>query len=288
MGKISVISRSIKLKNWIKNILILVPIFFSSINFSQEIIVGIFDIFVVLSLSSSIVYIINDIIDLDDDKKDLIKKTRPLASGEISKKNFINLSIFLSLVLIFFLFLKSNIILILTSGIYLILNLGYSLIFKKIYLIDIIILSLFYIIRVLAPIYYFNLDFSLWLIIIVFLSVTLVGFGKRYMDITNNLSNENFSSLYKEKELKILIFLSSLFLIILYLFFVISENTTNKFGEIFYFSFVLFLLGTLRYLYSLFKKKYSDPIEIFTKDKILSFLVLFFGLFSLYSIYLTN
>mgnify|MGYP001369389999 FL=1 len=86
MGKISVISRSIKLKNWIKNILILVPIFFSSINFSQEIITGIFDIFVVLSLSSSIVYIINDIIDLDDDKKDLIKKTRPLASGEISKR----------------------------------------------------------------------------------------------------------------------------------------------------------------------------------------------------------
>lgn len=225
----SVIIRSVRLKNWIKNILILVPIFFSSIYLSREIIIGIFDIFIVLSLSSSIVYIFNDIIDLKDDKKDLIKKSRPLASGEISKKNIINLSIILSLILLTYLFFRGNIVLILICSVYLILNLGYSILFKKIYLIDVIILSLFYIIRVIAPVFYFDLDFSIWLVVIIFFAVMLVGFGKRYMDIKNNKSNKNFLSHYKEKELKIFIFSFSTLLIILYFMFTISDNTVSKF-----------------------------------------------------------
>ena len=284
----SVIIRSARLKNWIKNILILVPIFFSSIYLSREIIIGIFDIFIVLSLSSSIVYIFNDIIDLKDDKKDLIKKSRPLASGEISKKNIINLSIILSFILLTYLFFRGNIVLILICSVYLILNLGYSILFKKIYLIDVIILSLFYIIRVIAPVFYFDLDFSIWLVVIIFFAVMLVGFGKRYMDIKNNKSNKNFLSHYKEKELKIFIFSFSTLLIILYFMFTISDNTVSKFGELFYLSFIIFLFGTLRYLYSLLKKNYSDPIEIFTKDKILTFFVLSFGLYSFYCIYISN
>ena len=116
----------------------------------------------------------------------------------------------------------------------------------------------------------------------------LVGFGKRYMDIKNNKSNKNFLSHYKEKELKIFIFSFSTLLIILYFMFTISDNTVSKFGELFYLSFIIFLFGTLRYLYSLLKKNYSDPIEIFTKDKILTFFVLSFGLYSFYCIYISN
>ena len=56
--------------------------------------------------------------------------------------------------------------------------------------------------------------------------------------------------------------------------FSISVNTIEKFGENFYLSIVIVILGTIRYLFSLFKKKYSDPIEVFTKDKLLILLVL--------------
>ena len=147
------------------------------------------------------------------------------------------------------------------------------------------ILSLFYIIRVLAPIYYFNLDFSKWLVAIIFFAVLTVGFGKRLMDLNNNRSNKNFKSLYNPDELKKLILISASLLIILFLIFSISEKSLEKFGENFYLSFLIVATGTMRYLFSLFKKSYLDPIEVFTKDKILVLLVLLFGIYSLYCIY---
>ena len=285
MNYISIIARTIKIKNWIKNILVLVPIFFSSLYFSERVIIGLLDIFLLLSLSSSTIYILNDIIDLKEDRKDLIKKKRPIASGEISKKNAIIICLILSFTLLGFLFYKNNFVLNIVFITYFLLNLSYSLFFKKIYLVDVIILSLFYIIRVLAPIYYFNLDFSKWLVAIIFFAVLTVGFGKRLMDLNNNKINKNFVSLYNTNELQKFILLNSSILIILFFIFSISEKSIDKFGENFYFSFVIVALGTARYLFSLFKKDFSDPIEVFTKDKILILLVLSFGLYSLYCIY---
>ena len=192
----------------------------------------------------------------------------------------------LFLILVGYLLFKNNIILYNFFAVYILLNLSYSFVFKKIYFVDVIILSLFYIIRVLVPVYYFDLDFSKWLVIIIFFSVWTVGFGKRLMDLNNNGSNDNFLSLYKKDELKIFILFSSLILVILFFMFSISVNTIEKFGENFYLSIVIVILGTIRYLFSLFKKKYSDPIEVFTKDRLLILLVLFFGFYSLYCIYI--
>jgi 4-hydroxybenzoate polyprenyltransferase len=285
MNYISIIARTIRLKNWIKNILILVPIFFSSLSLSENNLIGLLDLFLLLSFSSSIIYILNDLIDLDEDQNDLIKKKRPIASGEISKISAISICFVLSIILSSYLLYKNNVTLYIVFATYFILNLSYSFIFKKIYFIDVIVLSLFYIIRVLAPIYYFNLDFSKWLVIIIFFAILSVGFGKRLMDLNNNKSNSNFISLYNKNELKIFILLSSTILVILFFIFSISENTIDKFGENFYLSFIIVIFGTIRYLSSLFKGNYTDPIEVFTKDKVLLSLVLFFGFYSLYCIY---
>jgi len=285
MNYISTIARTIKVKNWIKNILILVPIFFSSLYLSEEVLIGLIDIFFLLSFSSSIIYILNDLIDCNEDKKDLIKKKRPIASGEISKKNAIIICLILFLTLLSFLFYKNNFVLNMVFITYFLLNLSYSIFLKKIYIIDVVVLSLFYIIRVLVPIYYFNLDFSKWLVTIIFFAVLTVGFGKRLMDLNNNKINKNFASLYNISELQKFILFNSSILIILFFIFSISEKSIDKFGENFYFSFVIVAFGTARYLFSLFKKNFSDPVEVFTKDKILILLVLSFGFYSLYCIY---
>ena len=285
MNYISTIARTIKVKNWIKNILILVPIFFSSLYLSEEVLIGLIDIFFLLSFSSSIIYILNDLIDCNEDKKDLIKKKRPIASGEISKKNAIIICLILFLTLLSFLFYKNNFVLNMVFITYFLLNLFYLIFFKKIYIIDVVVLSLFYIIRVLVPIYYFNLDFSKWLVAIIFFAVLTVGFGKRLMDLNNNKINKNFVSLYNTNELQKFILFNSSILIILFFVFSISEKSIDKFGENFYFSFVIVVLGIARYLFSLFKKNFSDPVEVFTKDKILILLVLSFGFYSLYCIY---
>ena len=74
----------IRIKHWLKNMLIFLPVFFSVNTLSLELLKKSFIAFIVFCLSSSIVYIINDLNDLEKDKKRPIKKLRPLASGKIS------------------------------------------------------------------------------------------------------------------------------------------------------------------------------------------------------------
>ena len=79
----------IRVKHWLKNGLIFVPLFFSKNLLNYEKIILCIIGFFVFSFISSVVYIINDINDVENDKKHEIKKKRPIASGLISIKNAI-------------------------------------------------------------------------------------------------------------------------------------------------------------------------------------------------------
>ena len=61
MSQLSIILRTIRIKNWIKNILILVPVCFSVLPITKNLVLGLLDIFLCISILASIVYIINDI-----------------------------------------------------------------------------------------------------------------------------------------------------------------------------------------------------------------------------------
>ena len=285
MSQLSIILRTIRIKNWIKNILILVPVCFSALPITKNLVLGLIDIFLCISILASIVYIINDIVDLKNDRNDLIKKKRPIASGEITKKNSLLICLVLSIFLFIYIFIKNNNSLNIILISYFFLNLSYTFFFKNFFLLDVIVLSFFYIIRVVAPIYYFNFTFSNWSIAIIFSATLLVGFGKRYMDIQNNQNNNDFSSLYKKKELVILISFFAIILQILFFLFSTSTVISQKFGEFYYLSSFIVFFGTARYLFSLFKRKFSDPVEIFINDKLLLSFVILFSIFSVYSIY---
>ena len=87
MIEISILFKIIRIKQWYKNIVIFLPLVFSlsllNLDSISLTIVG----FIALSLASSALYIRNDILDIEFDKQHPIKKFRPLASGQISKKN---------------------------------------------------------------------------------------------------------------------------------------------------------------------------------------------------------
>ena len=89
MAKFQTIIKLFKINNWIKNLLILIPIFFSIIIPSHQMILELIILFFIFSLSASTIYIFNDIMDRNTDKFDLIKKNRPIASGLITLKDSI-------------------------------------------------------------------------------------------------------------------------------------------------------------------------------------------------------
>ena len=285
MAKLQTIIKLLKINNWIKNLLILVPIFFSVIIPDHQMILELIILFFIFSLSASTIYIFNDIMDRNTDKFDLIKKNRPIASGLITLKDSIFIILILMAIITIYLILKKNYVLNIFIISYLLINIIYTFFLKKIFFLDVCTLAIFYILRVITPVYYFNLTLSYWLILITFLSVLTVGLGKRYMDINNNLSNKKFVSLYTKKNLVYLITISAILLQTSYVFLLLTDYSISKYGVNFYVTGIIFFLGILRYLHSLFKLNFKDPIEIFTKDRYFVLIVLTYIFVSIASIY---
>jgi len=75
----------IRIKHWLKNGLIFLPIFFSINLLDFSLFSTCLIAFIIFSLSSSIVYIINDLNDIEKDRLHPVKRNRPLASGTIKK-----------------------------------------------------------------------------------------------------------------------------------------------------------------------------------------------------------
>ena len=136
----------LRIKDWFKNLIIFFPIIFSvkflELNNYFDLIIS----FIIFSITSSIVYILNDIIDLNNDKKHPIKKTRPIASNKISIKE--SIYILISLVFVGLIFIYFQKIIFIHVLIYLVTSCTYILFLKKIPFLELLILSSLYLIRI--------------------------------------------------------------------------------------------------------------------------------------------
>ena len=133
MVKFQTVIKLFKIKNWIKNFLILIPIFFSVLIPDRQMILELIILFFAFSLSASTIYIFNDIIDKNADKLDLIKKNRPITSGLITIKNAILIILILIAILITYLILTKNNVLNIFIISYFLINIIYTFFLKKIF-----------------------------------------------------------------------------------------------------------------------------------------------------------
>lgn len=180
----------LRLHHWIKNTLIFLPFIASQLPLSPVIIENLFFGFLAFGLLASSTYILNDIIDLKNDKKHITKKYRPIALGKISTNTafLIIFLLFIFIALISHKFSDNNFLLYLI--VYLFLSLSYSLFLKKIVLLDCFILSLLYTLRIFAGGELVDIFPSFWLTtfsIFIFLSL---AFLKRYSEISLIKNNQ--------------------------------------------------------------------------------------------------
>src|SRR3990167_9722751 len=82
--RIIILLRTLRVNQWIKNLVVYTAIIFSGTLFIQDALLKSTYAFFVLCLLSSTSYVLNDIIDYPYDRKHPIKKHRPIASGKIS------------------------------------------------------------------------------------------------------------------------------------------------------------------------------------------------------------
>ena len=177
--------KQIRVYQWIKNILLFLPFILAHKLFNTEIIANVAISFVSFSALASFVYILNDLMDLEADRIHPRKKFRPLASGKITLFRAFQLLPLLLIVSfgLSLIFLPISFTFILIS--YALTNIIYSIYAKKIMVLDIIILSSFYSIRIIAGAIAAGVIISPWLIefsIFFFFSLAAL---KRFSELLN-------------------------------------------------------------------------------------------------------
>ena len=168
--------RAIRVHQWLKNLLIGVPLLTSHSWNNLPAALSLLLAFVSFSLSASATYLLNDLLDLSADRRHPRKSQRPLASGDLSLVPAVGFMIGLmaaGLALAAVVSHEFQLILLLYVG----LTVCYSLYFKTLVLIDVILLASLYTLRILAGTAAIGVALSYWLFafsMFLFLSLALV------------------------------------------------------------------------------------------------------------------
>ena len=261
----------IRLKHWIKNLIIFAPIIFALQLFNYDKLIKSLIAFLCFSFVSVLVYIINDIKDKNNDSLHEIKKQRPIASSKIKPIVAIIIgSLFAIPGFVFSIILGIPSTLIIF--IYFVINIFYTFIFKNFVILDVFIISLGFCLRVLLGSVAINVYLSYWMLLTTFSGSLIIGFGKRRHELDllgEDASNHrNILAEYNKNILDIMIIISTSITIISYTLYTINEDIINKFGTAGLIITVPFVLyGLFRYLLLIYcKGKGGSPEELVIND----------------------
>ena len=266
MSELFILFKILRIKQWYKNIVIFLPLVFSLSLFNLDnlslVIVG----FIALGLASSALYIRNDILDIEFDKQHPIKKFRPLASGQISKKNaYIIFVLLLSSSLVIAAILNWQLVFVL---IFLFVNTTvYSQWLKNFAYVDLLSISLNFIIRVLAGMLLLQVGISPWIIAGVFLVAFFLGLMKRKSEIialkdTATLHRKSLSK-YSIKKLNYSLLIVSVLVMVTYSLYSITSDPTDDNRLMFTIPIVAIIIFRQYYLSekSVSVKKFNEVIN---------------------------
>ena len=258
---------------YLKNTFIFAPLFFSAKGSNPDLLLASGFAFIAFSLLASAIYIFNDYCDREEDRLHPQKQHRPLASKSVSATLALTTLIFLLVVaflITFFLSLQAMLVM----TIYVACNLSYSLWLKNIIILDIIIISLGFILRLYFGAYVCGIDLSIWIILLTGMLALLLSLTKRRDDVLifqrTGRKMRTVVTHYKPQFLNIAIFSLCTSIIVTYLFYISVHYKLSEHIALIYPSTLFVMLGLFRYLYITYIKENSgSPTEVVLQDWIL-------------------
>jgi 4-hydroxybenzoate polyprenyltransferase len=200
--------KALRIHQWAKNLLILVPLLASHRIMEVNLLVSGVLAFFAFSLCASSVYLLNDLIDLPDDREHSSKCNRPIAAGTFPVFHAA-LLIPVLLLLAFCLaitLLPFQFVIVLT--IYYVLTLAYSFWLKRMVMLDVVVLAILYTVRVIAGAMAMSLDVTFWILAFCMFIFLSLAFLKRYTELleVRQKSKENriLSRGYQSDDLELL------------------------------------------------------------------------------------
>ena len=256
----------------VKNFVLFAGLIFSQNLSNSDMVLKTLAGFALFCLLSSSVYILNDILDRESDRRHPLKSNRPIARGDIKISTAVVLFVILALLSLGLSYRLSPSFA-LTALVYFVLNLLYSLYLKHVVIIDVMGIALFFVLRAVAGAVVIGVEISAWLIVCTTLLALFLGFGKRRHELMllDNQATDHRKSLseYSQYFLDQMISVVTASTVIAYAFYTLSPEVESKLGTRHMDLTIPFVLyGVFRYLYLIHRKEGGgSPTQMLLNDK---------------------
>ncbi len=274
---------SVRPRQWLKNVSLFAAAIFWGELFNWSIFKKTFLGFLIFCALSSAMYLFNDVIDAEEDRKHPVKKNRPIAAGRISVTFALLVSLFLSAISVFSAYFLSVHFFTLVVG-YLLLQLLYSLKLRSVIILDALAVGLGFTIRVYAGSWIIPVPLSSWLAMATIGLSLVIAFGKRRSEKTlaervEALGTRETLERYPKSLLDSVITMSAAIAAMSYSLFAFQsspESTsilrlalprTVAQPKLMMLTIPLVLYGIARYLYVIYEKKEGEsPEQVLLSD----------------------
>jgi 4-hydroxybenzoate polyprenyltransferase len=263
---------SLRPTQWFKNLFIFAALVFSRNLNDLSKGLSVLWAFVLFCLLSSGTYLINDLFDLQNDRKHPFKSRRPLASGQLKTSTAAGLAalmVLVSLGLSFLLHPHFGLV----ALAYLVINLAYSAHLKQVVILDVMLVAFGFVLRAVAGALVIEVEISSWLLICTILIALFLALGKRRHEVMllaeGSSEHRRVLGDYSPYFLDQMMAVVTASTLMSYTLYTLSPEVTRKFGDndlIFTVPFVLY--GIFRYLYVVHRQsKGGSPTHVLLTDR---------------------
>ena len=279
MNKTVNVIRIIRPQQWVKNLFVFMPLVFGGNLFSPMGVACSLLAFVSFSMAASSIYCLNDVIDVEADRRHPDKCRRPIAAGLVSQRFAIVLACVLGMMSMALPLCFAKVVLAEVMMSYLVLNVAYCLRLKQYAILDVCIVAFGFVLRVVAGGAATDIELSRWLVMMTFLLTLFLAFAKRrddvlIMNVTGEAPRRN-TNRYNLTFVNQALTITGSVMLVCYLMYTMSPEVISRFhSPNLYMTTFFVILGLLRYIQlAVVDEKSGDPTGLVMHDRFVQLVV---------------
>lgn len=271
---------SLRPLQWTKNLVVFAGLIFSGNLADRQLLLMSMAAFCCFCVLSGATYLINDVLDIEQDRKHPQKRHRPIAAGKIPKRRAVLWAIVLGVIALACAFLLNRPLGWIAAA-YFFSMLLYSAVLKHLVIVDVVTIAVGFALRAIAGAVVIEVLISPWLVVCTLLLASFLALGKRrtelvILDEQAEMHRPTLSH-YNPRLLDQMISVVTASTLVAYAIYTIAEETVAKFETsnlMYTIPFVMY--GIFRYLYLIYQRNLGgNPEQVLLRDKPLIINVLF-------------
>src|SRR6202521_2435716 len=263
---------SLRPDQWTKNLLVFAALVFARKLFDLASVAAALAAFVIFCFLSGVVYLVNDVMDRDSDRRHPLKSRRPIAAGElpiVTALTAAGLLCAVSLAAAFTLGWRFGAV----ASVYVSLLVLYSGLLKHLVIIDVLTVAIGFVLRAVAGAVAIDVLISRWLLVCTILLALFIALAKRRHELVllggDASGHRGILGEYSPYLLDQMIVVVAASTLIAYIFYSISDDTAAKFDTEWLGLTIPFpLYGIFRYLYLVHQREGGgSPSDLLLTDR---------------------